>query len=79
MYMRKHHSWPVVLASRVLWAWSYVPRAVAALVIPGRDPGWYWLHARQALRPGSGEGMREAADAYNLKATSAEPRPAAYG
>jgi N-acetylglucosaminyl-diphospho-decaprenol L-rhamnosyltransferase len=66
LYMQKHHSKPVVLLSRVLWSLSYVPRAVAALFMPNRNPGTYWLHARQALRPSRGEGMREAADAYNL-------------
>jgi len=65
LYMQKHHSKPVVLLSRMLWSASYVPRALAANFMRGRDPGTYWLHARQALRPGSGEGMREAADAYN--------------
>jgi N-acetylglucosaminyl-diphospho-decaprenol L-rhamnosyltransferase len=44
-------------------------RAVAALVLPGHDPHRYLLHARQALRPGRGEGIREAAEAYNLRAT----------
>jgi GT2 family glycosyltransferase len=70
MYMRKHHSRPVALLARILWAWSYVPRAVAALFLPGRHPGWYWLHARQALRPTRGEGMREAAEAYNAQLAS---------
>jgi GT2 family glycosyltransferase len=65
LYMQKHHSKPVVVLSRLLWSASYVPRALAANFMRGRDPGTYWLHARQALRPGSGEGMREAADAYN--------------
>ena len=71
MYMRKHHSWPVAFAARVLWAWSYVPRAIAAPFMPGHQPRWYWLHARQALRPSRGEGMREAAEAYNLRLASA--------
>ena len=35
---------------------------------PDTTPGWYWLHARQALRPTRGEGMREAAEAYNAQA-----------
>jgi GT2 family glycosyltransferase len=70
MYMRKHHSRPVALLARILWAWSYVPRAVAALFLPGHHPGWYWLHARQALRPTRGEGMREAAEAYNAQLAS---------
>jgi N-acetylglucosaminyl-diphospho-decaprenol L-rhamnosyltransferase len=66
LYMQKHHSRPVVLLSRLLWSVSYLPRALAALVLPNRDPRTYWLHARQALRPSQGEGMREAAEAYNL-------------
>jgi N-acetylglucosaminyl-diphospho-decaprenol L-rhamnosyltransferase len=70
MYMRKHHSRPVGLLARILWAWSYVPRAIAAMFMPGHHPGWYWLHARQALRPTRGEGMREAAEAYNAQRAS---------
>jgi N-acetylglucosaminyl-diphospho-decaprenol L-rhamnosyltransferase len=65
LYMQKHHSKPVVLLSRALWAASYVPRAIAAVFMRGQDPGTYRLHARQALRPSRGEGMREAAEAYN--------------
>jgi len=67
LYMQKHHSSPVVLLSRLLWSFSYLPRAVAALVMPNQDPRTYLLHARQALRPNRGEGMREAAEAYNRK------------
>jgi GT2 family glycosyltransferase len=70
MYMRKHHSRPVGLLARILWAWSYVPRAIAAIFMPGHHPGTYWLHARQALRPSRGEGMREAAEAYNAQLAS---------
>ena len=66
LYMQKHHSRPVVLLSRWLLAASYVPRTIAALFMRDRDPGTYWLHARQALRPTRGEGMQEAAEAYNL-------------
>jgi N-acetylglucosaminyl-diphospho-decaprenol L-rhamnosyltransferase len=65
LYMQKHHSKPVVLLARVLWSVSYVPRAIAATFMRDQDPGTYWLHARQALRPYRGEGMREAAEAYN--------------
>jgi N-acetylglucosaminyl-diphospho-decaprenol L-rhamnosyltransferase len=67
LYMRKHHSKPVVPLSRALWSLSYLPRGLAALFMPDQDPGTYWLHARQALRPGRGEGMREAAEAYNAQ------------
>ena len=66
LYMQKHHAMAVVPLTRVLWSLSYVPRAIAALFLPNQDAGTYWLHARQALRPSHGEGMREAADAYNL-------------
>jgi GT2 family glycosyltransferase len=65
LYMRKHHSAPVAALARLLAAWSYVPRAVVALVVPGHSPRRYWLHARQALRPDRGEGLREAAASYN--------------
>ncbi len=66
-YMRKHHSRAAVLACRLLWAWSYLPRALGAGLLPGHESRRYWLHARQALRPAHGEGMREAAEAYNLR------------
>ena len=71
LYMRKHHPLPVALLARVLWAWSYVPRAIAATFMRGYEPRRYWLHARQALLPGRGEGMREAAEAYNRKRDAA--------
>ena len=73
-YMRKHHSLPAVMLSRLLWAWSYVPRAVAALFMSRHEARWYWLHARCALRPTRGEGMREAAEAYNLHLAAAGAR-----
>ncbi len=73
-YMRKHHPPLVVALCRVLWAWSYVPRALAAPLIEGQHAGRYWLHARQALLPGRGEGMREAAEAYNLRLAAARGR-----
>ena len=64
-YMRKHHSSAAAAAVRVLTAWSYLARAAAALLLPGRDPSRFLLHARQALRPWRGEGIREAAENYN--------------
>jgi GT2 family glycosyltransferase len=66
-YLRKHHARLAVLA-RPLAAFPYLLRAAAALVLPGHDPGWYMLHARQALRPGQGEGLREAAEEFNTRA-----------
>ena len=61
LFMRKHHGSVAALAVRLLTAFSYLPRAFAALILPGHDPGWYWLHARKALRP-TGEGLRELAE-----------------
>jgi N-acetylglucosaminyl-diphospho-decaprenol L-rhamnosyltransferase len=64
-YMRKHHSAPGRLAARLLWTWAYGVRALAALVLPGRDPRRLWMHAVQELMPARGEGLREAAESYN--------------
>ena len=64
-YMRKHHGRAVAAAARVLSAWPYAARAAAAIVLPGHDPRRYLLHARQALRPALGTGIRELTAAYN--------------
>jgi len=61
LYMRKHHGPIAAAAVRALTAFSYLPRALAAIVLPGHDPRWYLLHARKALSP-SGEGIREAVE-----------------
>ena len=65
LYMRKHHGRVQAALVRVLTAWPYLLRALAATVLPGHDPRRYLLHARQAIRPGRGEGIREAAEARN--------------
>jgi len=67
LYMRKHHSSAAALAVRMLTAWFYAVRALGAVVLPGHDPRWYALHARRALRPSRGAGLREAADEYNRR------------
>jgi len=64
-YMVKHHSRAVVIATRVLGAWAYLVRALAAAILPGHAPRRYLIHARQALAPWRGSGMREAAEARN--------------
>jgi GT2 family glycosyltransferase len=66
LYMRKHHGSVSAAAVRVLTAWSYAVRSLAALVLPGRDAGWFRLHARLALNP-EGEGIREAAAELNAR------------
>jgi GT2 family glycosyltransferase len=67
-YMRKHHSRAAALAVRLLTAWAYGLRALAAVFLPGQPAAVYMAHARQALFPGRGEGLRE-------RARSAGPRP----
>jgi GT2 family glycosyltransferase len=64
-YMRKHHSAAAALAVRLLTAWAYGLRALAALLMPGRDARRFALHASRALMPGRGEGLREAAARFN--------------
>jgi GT2 family glycosyltransferase len=64
-YLRKHLGRVEAVLMRPLLAWPYLLRAAAALVLPGHPARRYWLHARQALFPGRGEGIREAAETYN--------------
>jgi N-acetylglucosaminyl-diphospho-decaprenol L-rhamnosyltransferase len=59
LYMRKHHSRAAALAVAVLTAWTYAVRALVATFLPNRRSGIYWAHARQALFPGRGRGVRE--------------------
>ncbi len=65
LYMRKHHSPAAARAVRWLTAWSYALRALAALVLPGHSARRYWRHVTATLWPERGEGLREAAAAYN--------------
>ncbi len=67
LYMRKHHSAAAALAVRWLTAWSYALRALAALAMPGHEPRRYWRHVTATLMPERGEGLREAAEAYNAQ------------
>jgi GT2 family glycosyltransferase len=64
-YLRKHLGRVEAFLMRPVLAWPYLLRAVAAVFLPGHSPRRYWLHARQALLPGRGDGVREAAEAYN--------------
>jgi N-acetylglucosaminyl-diphospho-decaprenol L-rhamnosyltransferase len=72
LYMRKHHSAATAWAVRWLTAWPYALRALAALVLPDHSPWRYWRHVIATLVPGHGEGLREAAEAYN-RAAAAHP------
>jgi len=64
-YMRKHHGPVAAAIVRVLTAFTYALRALAALVLPGHSPRRYWWHAYHSLLPARGKGLKEAADAYN--------------
>jgi len=58
-YMRVHHGSLAALAVRVLTAWSYALRALAATVLPSQPAGVYRAHARQALFPSRGESIHD--------------------
>ena len=74
-YLRKHKGRAVAALLRPLLALPYLLRTLAALVTPGRDPRRMCFHARQALAPGRGEGIREAAEAHNRRLAAAARRP----
>jgi GT2 family glycosyltransferase len=61
LYMRKHHGRIAVIAVRLLTAWSYAVRALAAAAIPNQPAKVYWAHARQALFPRRGTSIADAA------------------
>lgn len=65
LYMRKHHSAAAAASVRVLTAWTYALRSLAALWLPGHDPRRYWRHVTATMRPSRGEGLREAAIEHN--------------
>lgn len=67
LYMRKHHSPASARAVRWLTAWPYAVRALAALLLPGHSARRYWRHVTATLHPERGEGLREAAAAYNAR------------
>jgi N-acetylglucosaminyl-diphospho-decaprenol L-rhamnosyltransferase len=68
LYMRKHSSPAAAHAVRWLTAWAYAVRALAALFLPGHTARRYWRHVAATLHPERGEGLREAAEAYNRAA-----------
>ena len=67
-YVRKHHGPMTARAVRWLTAAADAERAAAALVLPGHDPRRYWRHVTATLRPQRGEGIAEAAEAFNRRA-----------
>jgi len=67
LYVRKHDGKAAALVVRVLTAWAYLLRTLAALVLPGRSPRRFWAHVTAALAPGRGDGIREAAERFNAE------------
>lgn len=65
LYLRKHHGRVTAVAVRLLTALPYALRALAAVALPGHDPRRYARHVTATLLPARGEGVREAADAFN--------------
>ena len=61
LYMRVHHGRAAALLVRLLTAWSYAARAMAASLLPKQPAPVYWAHARQALLPTRSESLRERA------------------
>lgn len=61
LYMRKHGGRAAAFSVRVLTAWAYALRGVAAVFTPGRSARVMGTHARQALFPAKGESLRDRA------------------
>jgi GT2 family glycosyltransferase len=71
LYMRKHHGPVAALAVRLLTAWTYALRALAATVLPNRSARIMWAHARQALFPSRGVSLHDRATGTASNFTSA--------
>ena len=71
-YLKTHVGKLAALLMRPLIAFPYVLRSVAATVLPGHDPERYRAHVRATMNPARGEGLKEAAAAYNLRASARE-------
>lgn len=79
LYMRKHHSALHAAAFRWLTAAAYGERALLAAALRGHSSRRYWRHVRATLRPSEGEGLREAAAAYNQQLLAADGGSAGGG
>jgi GT2 family glycosyltransferase len=65
LYMKKHHGRLQAVVVRVLVSLTYLERAAAALVTRRHDPRRFLWHARAAIDPSWGEGLRESAERWN--------------
>lgn len=65
LYMKKHHGALQAAIVRLLVSITYLERALAALVTRRHEPRRFLWHARAAIQPSWGEGLREAAARWN--------------
>jgi N-acetylglucosaminyl-diphospho-decaprenol L-rhamnosyltransferase len=65
LYLRKHLGRASALLLRPVLAFPNLVRAAYCALAPGRSPRRYLALARAAIQPRRGEGIREAAEAYN--------------
>lgn len=65
LYMRKHHGAAQAAIVRVLVAITYLERALASVITRRHEPKRFLWHARAAIQPSHGQGLREAAAAWN--------------
>jgi GT2 family glycosyltransferase len=71
LYMKKHHGAAQAFVVRVLVSLTYLERALASVVTRKHEPKRFMWHARAAMFPGHGEGLRESAAAFNAALDSA--------
>jgi GT2 family glycosyltransferase len=71
-YLKSHVGKVSALLMRPAIAFPYLLRAAAATVLPRHDPERYMAHVRATMNPAKGEGLKEAAAAYNLRASARE-------
>jgi GT2 family glycosyltransferase len=65
LYMRKHHGAAQAAIVRVLVAITYLERALVSAVARKHEPRRFLWHARAAIQPSHGDGLRESAAAWN--------------
>jgi GT2 family glycosyltransferase len=67
LYMKKHHGAAQAAIVRALVSLTYLERALAAAITRKHDARRFLWHARAAIQPGWGEGLRESAAAWNAE------------
>jgi GT2 family glycosyltransferase len=64
-YMTKHHGRAQAAIVRVLVCVTYLERALASVIVRRHEPRRFLWHARAAIDPSWGEGLRESAARWN--------------